>query len=184
MISTVFYLIGKILTFPGAYLKCFFEHITARAFSVPTEDNAYLRLTDGCGHMEHDNIDGPWRNFLYAWLPGVFNFIVGLPFFLAGYSGLFLLKIPFAETSRLMFIVYCILFYVGFSMLANVFPLMEDSLALWQSVYEKGSDAKMITKIVLAIPSAIIAAGAFLEKYALNILVFAGITAVCAIVII
>lgn len=184
MISTVIYLIGKLLTLPGAYLKGFFEHVTARALSIPVENNPYIRLTDGCGHMEHDNIYGEWKNFLFTWLPGVFNFIIGLPFFLAGYSGLFLLKIPFADKSQLMFIVYCILYYIGFSMLASVFPLWDDAVALWQSIYSKDSGASMAAKIVLAIPAAIIVAGSFLEKYALNILVLIGATAACALFII
>ena len=47
MISTVIYLIGKVLTFPGAYIKAFFEHLIARAFSIPVEDTKYLRNTDG-----------------------------------------------------------------------------------------------------------------------------------------
>ena len=48
MISTVIYFIGKVLTFPGAYIKAFFEHLIARAFSIPVEDTKYLRFTDGC----------------------------------------------------------------------------------------------------------------------------------------
>ena len=56
MISTVIYFIGKVLTFPGAYIKAFFEHLIARAFSIPVEDTKYLRFTDGCGHVEHDAI--------------------------------------------------------------------------------------------------------------------------------
>ena len=35
MISTVIYFIGKVLTFPGAYIKAFFEHLIASAFSIP-----------------------------------------------------------------------------------------------------------------------------------------------------
>ena len=45
MISTVIYFIGKVLTFPGAYIKAFFEHLIARAFSIPVEDTKYLRFT-------------------------------------------------------------------------------------------------------------------------------------------
>lgn len=182
MILRVIYLIGKLLTLPGAYLKGFFEHVTARALSIPSEENSYIRMTDGCGHMEHDNIYGEWKNFLFTWLPGVFNFIIGLPFFLAGYSGLFLLKIPFADKSQVMFVVYCILYYVGFSMLANIFPLWDDAVGLWQSVFSK--QTSLIAKIVLAIPTLIIIAGALLERYALNILVLVGATAACAIFII
>ena len=40
MISTVIYLIGKLLTFPGAYLKGFFEHLCGRVFGIPVERSA------------------------------------------------------------------------------------------------------------------------------------------------
>ena len=44
MISTVIYFIGKVLTFPGAYIKAFFEHLIARAFSIPVEDTKVSQI--------------------------------------------------------------------------------------------------------------------------------------------
>ena len=89
MISTVIYLIGKVLTFPGAYIKAFFEHLIARAFSIPVEDTKYLRNTDGCGHVEHDAIDSKAKAFFYCLLPGLFNAIIGAPMLYMGFAGLF-----------------------------------------------------------------------------------------------
>ncbi len=181
MISTIIYLIGKILTFPGAYLKGFFEHLCARVFSIPIESNNYLRLTDGCGHVEHDAINGKAKNFFYCLLPGLITSIIGAPMLYAGFSGLFLFKIPFDTSTSLMFVVYLILFYLGFSLCANVYPLMEDALVLWHSIYGKGG-ANVFVKIILFFPVVNIVIGSFLEKYSLNILFMAISTALLALV--
>ena len=84
MISTVIYFIGKVLTFPGAYIKAFFEHLIARAFSIPVEDTKYLRFTDGCGHVEHDAIGSKAKIFFYCLLPGLFTAIIGTPMLYMG----------------------------------------------------------------------------------------------------
>ena len=94
MISTVIYFIGKVLTFPGAYIKAFFEHLIARAFSIPVEDTKYLRFTDGCGHVEHDAIGSKAKIFFYCLLPGLFTAIIGTPMLYMGFAGLFFLKVP------------------------------------------------------------------------------------------
>ena len=168
MISTVIYFIGKVLTFPGAYIKAFFEHLIARAFSIPVEDTKYLRFTDGCGHVEHDAIGSKAKIFFYCLLPGLFTAIIGTPMLYMGFAGLFFFKIPADSSTMLMFIVYCILFYLGFSLCANQYPLMEDG-------------ANLFVKIVLFIPTVLIIAGAFLERYALNILIMAGTVAFAAL---
>ena len=164
--STVIYFIGKVLTFPGAYIKAFFEHLIARAFSIPVEDTKYLRFTDGCGHVEHDAIGSKAKIFFYCLLPGLFTAIIGTPMLYMG--------------TTLMFIVYCILFYLGFSLCANQYPLMEDAIGLWHALYGKDG-ANLFVKIVLFIPTVLIIAGAFLERYALNILIMAGTVAFAAL---
>ncbi len=169
MISTIIYLIGKILTFPGAYLKGFFEHLCGRVFTIPVESNKYLRLTDGCGHVEHDAINGKAKNFFYCLLPGLLTSTIGAPMLYAGFFGLFMLKVSFTATTSFIFVVYCILFYLGFSLCANVYPLMEDALSLWHSIYGKNG-ANIFVKIILFIPAVNIVIGAFLEKYSVNVL--------------
>ena len=179
MISTVIYFIGKVLTFPGAYIKAFFEHLIARAFSIPVEDTKYLRFTDGCGHVEHDAIGSKAKIFFYCLLPGLFTAIIGTPMLYMGFAGLFFFKVPNDSSTMLMFIVYCILFYLGFSLCANQDPLME-AIGLWHALYGKDG-ANLFVKIVLFIPTVLIIAGAFLERYALNILLMAGTVAFAAL---
>ena len=158
MISTVIYFIGKVLTFPGAYIKAFFEHLIARAFSIPVEDTKYLRFTDGCGHVEHDAIGSKAKIFFYCLLPGLFTAIIGTPMLYMGFAGLFFFKVPTDSSTMLMFIVYCILFYLGFSLCANQYPLMEDAIGLWHALYGKDG-ANLFVKIVLFIPTVLIIAG-------------------------
>ena len=182
MISTVIYFIGKVLTFPGAYIKAFFEHLIARAFSIPVEDTKYLRFTDGCGHVEHDAIGSKAKIFFYCLLPGLFTAIIGTPMLYMGFAGLFFLKVPADSSTMLMFIVYCILFYLGFSLCANQYPLMEDAIGLGHALYGKDG-ANLFVKIVLFIPTVLIIAGAFLERYALNILIMAGTVVFAALTV-
>lgn len=182
MISTVIYFIGKVLTFPGAYIKAFFEHIIARMFNIPVEDTKYLRFTDGCGHVEHDSVGSKAKLFFYCILPGLFTSIIGAPMFYMGFSGLFFLRVPAESSTMLMFIVYCIMFYLGFSLCANSCPLMEDAIALWHSLYGKNG-ANIFVKIVLFIPTALTVAGSFLERYAINVLILAASVAVAALTV-
>lgn len=182
MISTVIYFIGKVLTFPGAYIKAFFEHIIARMFNIPVEDTKYLRFTDGCGHVEHDSVASKAKLFFYCVLPGLFTSIIGAPMFYMGFSGLFFLRVPAESSTMLMFIVYCIMFYLGFSLCANSCPLMEDAIALWHSLYGKNG-ANIFVKIVLFIPTALTVAGSFLERYAINVLILAASVAVAALTV-
>lgn len=182
MISTVIYFIGKVLAFPGAYIKAFFEHIIARVFNIPVEELRYLRFTDGCGHVEHDSVVSKAKLFFYCILPGVFTSIIGAPMFYMGFSGIFFLRVPAASNTILMFLVYCVMFYLGFSLCANSFPLMEDAVSLWHALYGKDG-ANLFVKIVLFIPTAIVVAGAFLERYAINVLLLAASVAAAALTV-
>lgn len=179
MISTVIYFIGKVLTFPGAYIKAFFEHLIARAFSIPVEDTKYLRFTDGCGHVEHDAIGSKAKIFFYCLLPGLFTAIIGTPMLYMGFAGLFFFKITTirARCSCLLSIASC---SISASLCANQYPLMEDAIGLWHALYGKDG-ANLFVKIVLFIPTVLIIAGAFLERYALNILLMAGTVAFAAL---
>jgi hypothetical protein len=47
-------------------------------------------------------------------------------------------------------------------------------LLLWDKLYGKNNTANIIWKILLFIPSACMVAGAFIEKYSINILLAVG----------
>jgi len=163
------YLIGKLLTFPGAYLKGLWEHAVCRLLGIPVERPAYLALDEGCGHVEHEFLECYARSFCLCLLPGLLNCLLGLPMFAAGALGLLYFGESFAGNAAL-FVLYALLLYFGFSLLANLFPLAEDALRLWDLLYRKDGTAPLILKILLFLPAACLTFGAYLEKYALNVL--------------
>jgi hypothetical protein len=64
-----------------------------------------------------------------------------------------------------VFYFYLILLYLGIAFLTNVFPLVEDAMLLWEKLYGKESNAKMIWKILLFIPASVMYGGAYAEQY-------------------
>ena len=47
------YIITRIITFFGAYLRGFWEHLTCKILALPVEVPGYLRLDEACSHVEH-----------------------------------------------------------------------------------------------------------------------------------
>ena len=46
---TALYIASKILTFPGAYIRGFWEQLTCRILGLPVEIPGYLRIDEACG---------------------------------------------------------------------------------------------------------------------------------------
>ena len=124
---TKLYIIGKILTFPGAYIKGFWEQLTCRILGLPVEVPGYLRIDEACGHVEHAFAKKGFASYLMATGPGFMNFITGVPLFIAGFLNLRYMGITPYDSVPL-FILYVLMLYVGVSLLCNVFPLTEDIL--------------------------------------------------------
>ena len=61
-----------------------------------------------------------------------------------------------------------ILLYVGVSFLVNCFPLVEDALNMWDELFS--SESKTVSKVCLAVPAAVMYAGAYLERYCVSLL--------------
>lgn len=172
---TVLYIISKFLTFPGAYLHAFLEHVACRSCKCLIESDGYLRFDEACGHVEHTLPDSKGKAAYIALMPGTLGFIGGVLMTAAGLVPLTTLGIT-AKDSLPMFIIYILLSYVGLSSLCNLFPLVEDALNSWEMIYGKNG-ANIFVKIILFIPSVINVAGAFAEKYCVNILLAAAIAA-------
>lgn len=173
---TIIYIIGKLLTFPGAYVKGFWEHLACRSSKCMIESDGYLRLDEACGHVEHSFPDSKFKSAFIAFAPGTMNFIFGAVMAASGLVPLAMLKVGFAD-SPVMFIVYILLAYAGISMLCNLFPLVDDALNNWEHLFSKKNGANIVWKILLFIPSAINFAGAYIEKYSVSILLWAAATA-------
>lgn len=155
------YKIIKYITFPGALLKGFLEQLFCRIYHIPVTNSEYMQDNELCGHVEHD-LAGKKGSFGIAWFPHIIMVLLGL--FIALPGGINFFYIGTFDVLSL------ILFYVGVSFLTNAFPLEDDVLNMWDHLYGKDSDAKMVSKIFLAIPAAVLYAGSYLEKYGLTIL--------------
>lgn len=154
----------KILTFPGAFFKGFLEHLSCRMFEIPVEYSRYFQKNELCGHVEH--MLAPKKgSFGICFMPHIISLIFGLSFITpAAINFVYLGKVN----------IFGILFlYLGISCLLNCFPLIEDSLNMWDNLF-KNSETKAITKIALAVPATIMYAGAYLEHYFITVLTTVG----------
>ncbi len=166
---SMLYVLGKAFNLPGAYLKTFWEHLVCRVLGLPIETEDYLTFDERLGHVEHEFPETLPKAFLLCWLPGLFNRIIGVPMFIAGavnilYLGVRPLDVQTGERVG-VFYFYLILLYLGIAFLTNVFPLVEDAMLLWEKLYGKESNAKMIWKILLFIPASVMYGGAYAEQY-------------------
>ncbi|HZJ77270.1 MAG TPA: hypothetical protein VFD52_00510 [Clostridia bacterium] len=178
---TIIYMISKLITFPGAYIKGFWEHLSCRVLGIPVESSKYLPLNETCGHADHPFAQSKSKGFLVCFLPSFLNGIFAFPFFMTGYINLCLLAVRATDISTAssitFFALYVALLYLGTAMLSNMFPLVEHALNMWDLLYKKDGGANLFWKILLFVPSAIIVAGSFLERYGLTTLMLIALIA-------
>lgn len=168
---TILYIITKILTFPGAYLRAFWEHLTCRLLRLPVERDGYLHLDETCGHVEHAMASKRFAAFLIETGPGFMNFITGLPLFLCGVIQLRILGVRYGDVQWL-FVVYAAALYLGASLLCSLFPMVEDALNAHFLIYQ-APGKNPVGMVFAAVPHFIALAGAYLEKYCLPFLLIA-----------
>lgn len=155
-----FYKIIKYITFPGAMLKGFLEHLFCRIFGIPVEYSDCMQPNQLCGHVEHMLSDKK-GSFGFCWFPHIIMVILGCIVSLPGAMELFYFGI--IDPLSILF------FYIGISFLTNAFPLYEDAVNMWDYIYGKGSkETGKFKKVILFIPSAIIYAGSWLEQYGIT----------------
>lgn len=191
---TVWYVITKIFTFPGALTKAFYEQLMCKIFKCPVEDNRYLRTDEMCGHVEHEFIERPVASFMYCFIPGLLNFFFGLflglfplinVLYLGNYSGfvassqILSSAIKDANAVALVDMLLPIIFmWLSVSMFNNLFPLLEDAVVMKEQYSKLNGFAKVIFfpgYIVMKI-------GARLEKYGISFIILAVLSFVFAIV--
>ncbi len=167
---TALYIASKILTFPGAYIKGFWEHLTCKILGLPVEVPGYLRFDEACGHVEHTLASKGFSAYLMATGPAFMNFSAGLWIFLAGFVNLRYMGItPYDSVG--LFVSYVLMTYVGVSMLCNVFPLVEDAMNLHDLLYRQ-KKGNFLGRALAYIPTMISYAGAFAEKYCITTLLW------------
>ncbi|MCL2301241.1 MAG: hypothetical protein FWC27_13955, partial [Firmicutes bacterium] len=132
------YLITKVLTYPGAFMKGFWEHVTCRVLKLRVTDRGYLRANEGCGHAAHTPAMTPARAFLFSWLPYLAQRALGWIFVGVSAPPLLLFGSPgqMADPSRRVVVVLeFIALFVGLSLLCNSFPQWEDAKRHWRLFY-------------------------------------------------
>ena len=138
----IIYLITKIITYPGAYLKGFFEHLTCRALGLPVLSNRYLRSTLWCGHAEHLPAVTPAQAFLLCFFPFMLQFLLGGIFLGASVGPLLIFGLrSSAETS--FFWLEVISLFLGISLMCNAFPQWSDAKRLWHLFYGKPNEEEL-----------------------------------------
>ncbi|MBQ2842246.1 MAG: hypothetical protein IJE72_04345 [Clostridia bacterium] len=167
---TALYIASKILTFPGAYLRGFWEQLTCKILGLPVEVPGYLRIDEACGHVEHGLAQKGFSAYLMATGPGFMNLMTGFPIFLAGFVNLVYMGIRFSDSPAL-FITYILMTYVGASLMCNVFPLVEDAMNLYDVAYSQ-KKMNVVGRFFAFIPTVITYAGAYLEKYGITVILW------------
>ena len=166
---TIVYVITKYITVIGSILKGFWEHLFCRILGVPVSDARYLQATELCGHVEHDFTKTKAVTFFINYLPGMMNRLFAYGMLVGGYLGLFYMK---AGTDTVAFWFCVALYYIGVSLMCNNAPLYEDALYNWDMLYGKEQKTNIAVKILAFIPSAYFIVSAFMEKYAISLLVY------------
>jgi len=176
---TTLYIISKIITFPGAYLKGFWEQLVCGLLTLPVERAGYLHKDESCGHAEHPLAKTAPKAFAMVFIPGFMNFFMGLFITVSGFVNLFVFNAaPSVQgefVSKLLgtlFFAFSIIFlYFGVSLLCNVFPFVEDAINLYELLY-KEKRGNIVLRALAFIPTVISYAGAYLEKYAVTVILW------------
>ncbi len=187
------YVLTKILTFPGALTKAFFEQIMCRIFKCPVEDNRYLRTDEMCGHVDHELIERPVASYMFCFIPGLLNFLlaqiiclfpminIGLLGNYKGFvasSGLSAFIKEEAMINTLDFILPFFFAWVCVSLLTNIFPLFEDMIVMKEQ-YKK---LNPVLKVIFFPGYIVMRIGTVLEKYGITFLLLIALTFVFAII--
>ncbi len=155
--------IVKVLTFPAAFLKGFWEQRFCRMMGIPVESKKIFGSGEMAGHIEHEPIRSPKKSFWFCFLSGFMVFLTGLVIAAPALFGWLYLDVA----SPLM--KYLVISWLGlsFNMFANIFPSVEDALMMWEKYKEMGKGAR----IILAPAAAIMYAGAYAESWGITFLI-------------
>ncbi|MBQ7653453.1 MAG: hypothetical protein IJS17_00090 [Clostridia bacterium] len=157
---TALYVITKYLTFPGAFLRCFWEQFMCKLFKLPIENNKCLQTNEMCGHIEHEMVDGKVKSFFFTFVPGFLTFLMGVVCLIPPVVDLLILNV----STTLLRIVCFVLLYFAVSMLTNIFPGIEDAMVMWENYTELGIGLK----ILFFLGAATMKIGAYCEKYTIT----------------
>lgn len=154
---TALYVITRYLTFPGALIRCFYEHILLRITKTPVEDDRYIRDDEMSSHVEHELIKSPSAAFFTALIP----------FLLCVFGAFIMILCPlvFRPTSTAGTVFTGLSLWFSVSLISNCFPSVEDALNLADRIYRKGN---IFQKIIFSPFFAVLFIGAYIERYSVS----------------
>lgn len=161
---SVIYVATRIITFFGAYLRTFWEHVACRLCKIAVEDIRAFKVGEMCGHVEHEVVKKTSHSFLICWLPFTMNFLIGCMLLLSGAYKLIYLGVTDS-------VFYYVTLWLGVSCLANCTPSFEDVITLKDNIYSGDS---FTAKIVLSPFFAVCYVMSFLERFGITLLLAIG----------
>lgn len=161
---TAVYIMTRFLTFPGALVRGFFEHLVCRICGIPVEDNRIVRRDELSGHIEHELFPKARGAFAVCFVPAFMNGVLAFLLFLCPFVNLFL----FEMNGVLSIILGVISYWFAFSLYVNSYPTIEDALNMKEKVYKNGS---VLQKIFYSPGFVFLYVGAFAERYCVTFLI-------------
>ncbi|MDR0883521.1 MAG: hypothetical protein LBN05_02795 [Oscillospiraceae bacterium] len=161
-------LIGRILTLPGAYVRVFWEQLTASLLALPVTDTRFLQADKNAGHIRHGEAPSLAVLAVYNLIPGLLQLILGLPIWIVGFSLLVLFWHLPGEGQTLLFAVGVATLYLGSALLSSLFPSRDDAAEFAKRVKESESTATKVFGYPIA---AVLKCGALLERTGLTTIV-------------
>ena len=152
--------IAKILTFPAAFLKGFWEQLLCKIMGAPVENKKIFQWNEMAGHIEHEPFPTAAKSFWFCFLSGFMVFLAGVILALPGVVALYL-----GSTGVMKFFGLACIGNAAM-MFTNIFPSIEDALMMW----EKFKTMKTGAKIILAPAAAIMYVGAYAETWGITFL--------------
>ncbi len=150
-------MIVKILTFPAAFLKGFYEQLVCKCMGCPVESKKIFQSGEMAGHIEHEPFPTAAKSFWFCFITGFMLFLIGAIFAVPAVINLFYLDVA-SPVLRFFSIFYL---YVAIGAFSNMFPSVEDGLMMW----EKFKGMKKGAKVILYPAAAIMYVGSFTETW-------------------
>ncbi len=155
---TYIYVITRVITYFGTELRTFSEHLICRFFKLAVEDSRSFKMSELCGHVEHELVRNLKESFSICFFPFLINFVLGCFMLLTGSFRLF--YIGDLSLVAIMFL------WLGISFFSNCVPSFEDALSFKDNLYKK--ETNIILKIILSPFFAVCYIFSFLERYSLT----------------
>lgn len=161
--------IVKVLTFPAAFFKGFWEQLICKIMGIPVESKKVFQSGEMAGHIEHELFCSASKSFKFCFFSGFMTFLAGLVFLFPALFGLIYLDV----TSAMMQLFILSWLIIAAGLFTNIFPSIEDAIEMWESYKEMNKFAK----VILAPAAAIMYAGAYAETCGITFLTNYGFVA-------